>query len=217
MRKAFTYSNGILAFAIALIFFVACTKSDISSTGDKIALVEQNDLSADLLKSSEFSNFVKATNSIVQAVDFGALNKKDAGAVDNFVNSKQQLTRQDFTHFLELQHINPSVYFINSDLQKKSIKDFQAKYKLSNEQNAALWQTVILNHHELFTVDARFEFPNINELLTCLTNTATEFAATTAVCLALREIPIIGEQLYEACETEAIDALIDNLLGCFGL
>ncbi len=200
----------------AMLFFAACTKNSATQTSLQSGLAPATDLSAALQQSAEFSAFVAATNNIIGAVDFKAINQKDARSA-RVSSEKPELNKQEFTAVLLLQHITPGVYFTNSSIQQKAIKDFQAKYGITNEQNAALWQSVIMKNKSLFTVNSKVQLPDVGGIIDCLTETATTFAATTAICLALREIPIIGEQLFRACETDAVNTLIEDAIACIGL
>lgn len=209
MKKIFSLISNLLVLSVIVFtFFTSCSKSDVKTTSS-------TDLATSLQQSSEFSEYVTATNTIVSSINLKAINKKDVLRASSIYKSDASLTKNQFTQVLNLLHVNADVYFKQRIVMSDAIKSFQSKHSISNEQNAFLWKTVIAKNSSLFTV--KNDASPIGEFITCITDAATTFAETTAICLALRKIPIIGEHLYEVCEREAVTTLIDNLTDCIGL
>ena len=187
----------------------SCSKSDLKqSNGCSVS----PDLSKTLYNSSEFSSYVTATNNILSSMNLQTVSSSDNKSAPN----KEYFTKAEMQAFLKSVHVNENVYFQNRQVMAQAIESFQRNHHLTNEQSASLWNNVINTHSESFRNNS-LSLPNIPAIIDCAISAGTTFAATTAVCLALREIPIIGEELFRICEEEAINTLIDSLLGCIQL
>ncbi len=202
-----------LLISFSLLMFNSCSKTDMKSVNNSAS--DQN-LSQTLYNSSEYASYVAATNNIISSIDFNKLqaaNTESARAATP--SNKEYLTKSEVQKILNTLPIKQDIYLTNREVLVNSIQSFQKKYHLTNEQSASLWNNVINSHSESFKPS--FDFPIITGIINCVTDAATTFAATTAVCLALRQIPFIGEKLFRICETEAINTLTDSLLGCIQL
>ncbi len=167
-------------------------------------------LQSRLLSSPEYASYIQASNNITEAVDVMRLqsSSKTAG---NY--TKEFYTQREVVQIVQSLPINSETYFKNREVMLNAVKSFQQRFKISNEELANTWYTVIVNNPSSFK-SSKPSLPNIPGIIDCITNAGTTFAATTVICLALREIPFIGEALYRACEMEAIDNLIADLRGC---
>lgn len=198
----------LIAFAILStgIIFYSCSKTEVS----KQQSVES--LQQDLYKSADYNSFVSAVNNIVASLSINSIKNADTKTASALIGNKENFSTTEMNAILSKLNVNADVYTQSLKDMYTAVKNFQAKHNLSDNENSLIWQQTIMMHKESFS--KQIWFPDIQGFIDCVITSVQEFAATTAVCLALRQIPIIGEKLYEACETEAINLLISNLTGC---
>ena len=210
MKKFFvTIMPLLLVSFVSVTTITSCSKSDLKTTASA-------DLATSLAQSSQFSEFVASANCIMNSINYKEINRSDLKKAAGLYAAQGTFTTEEFTQVLNLLHIDAKEYIRVKPIMSDAIKSFQSKYNLSNEDNAAVWRYVIEKNSALFKVNNE-NIAGINEFIACIQDAGTTFAATTAICLALREIPIIGEKLFEDCEKTAVTNLIDDLLGCAGL
>lgn len=203
----------IVSFLATAVFAnQSCTKQDAPlKPGSTVQNFNASAMEATLKSSPEFSSFITSSNAIIASVNLAALENTNVAAARNLIRT-EQLTRQEAAAVLQTLGLNDKIYFTNREIQVKSIALFQKKNNLSNEQSALVWERAITSSQSSFVPG--FPLPNINGIISCVTEAGTTFAATTVICLALREIPYIGQALFEACEMEAINSLIEDLTDC---
>ncbi len=184
----------------------SCSKQDVKPS----LKLAPDELQAALLISPEYANFIQASNNITASVDVTRLQTTSKQPV---TYNKEFYTKREVVQIIQSLPINSETYFKNRELMLNAVKSFQQRFQINNEESANTWYTVIVNNPSSFK-SSKPSLPNIPGTIECLKDAGTTFAATTVICLALREIPFIGEMLYRACEMEAIDNLIADLRGC---
>lgn len=207
MNKRLSALLAITCMLTAGIFFYSCTKSGSLSKQESMQNLQEQ-----LYQSDEYANFVAATNRITASLTVAGIQSADINSAAALMNNKESFTKEELAAILSKLHVNDAVYMQSHQAMLQAVKGFQAKHHISNNENALVWEQVIQAHKESFKAPSAL--PDIQGFIDCVVASVQEFAVTTAVCLALRDIPIIGEELYRICETEAINNLISNLTGC---
>lgn len=202
--------SALSAITIALftgIIFYSCTKSESLSKQEAMQNLQEQ-----LYQSDEYASFVTATNNITASLTIDKIKTADTKSASTLIGNKESFTQTELKTILQKLNVNDAVYIKSHEAMLQAVKGFQAKHHISNEENALIWEQTIRSHKESFKTPSFL--PDIQGFIDCVVSSVQEFAVTTAVCLALRDIPIIGERLYQICETEAINTLISNLTGC---
>lgn len=206
MNKKLSKFLIVFAFLSIGIIFYSCSKTEVSQQQSAQNLQEE------LFSSTEYASFVSATNNIVASLSIQGIKSADLKTSSSLIGNRESFTKTEIFAILKKLQVNPDVYIKSHMDMSNAVKSFQKKYHLADNENALIWEQTILKHKESFKT--QIWFPDIQGFIDCGIASIQEFAATTAVCLALREIPIIGEELYQVCETEAINNLISNLTEC---
>ena len=194
-------------FLISVIVFYSCSKSTAASKQETVQSLQD-----ELYNSAEYTNFITATNDIIATLSVEGIRSADTKSSSALIGNKESFTKDEMKAILGKLNVNDAVYMKSEEAMNLAVNGFQTKYNLSNQQNALVWQQTIAAHKESFKASP--QFPDIRGFIDCVITSVQEFAVTTAVCLALRKIPIIGQKLYMICETDAINNLIANLTGC---
>jgi hypothetical protein len=203
-------------FRLASLFLFAailngCAKESV--TNQKTDIAASVSMEQQLYESEEYATYITATRAVLQSIDWGSLQEARPDVAGAMIN-KETFTRTEAAAILSHLPVDQSQYFINERIRHKSIKAFQAKYQLSDEQTIALWNKVSKAHQSEFT---RNLFPDPISALFCVIDAVNVFLETTEFCLTLRDIPFIGEELYEACQLGAITLLVTTVQDCIGI
>ncbi len=201
-----------LLLLAAIIFFVnSCTKQD--AVQQSAVAVQSSSLAADLYESEEYANYVIATRLVIQSIDWSRIAEAKPEKANALIN-KETFTKAEAAKILSYLPIDQAQYFKQENIRLQSIKSFQAKHHLSNEQSMAVWNEVYKNHQEDFTKKL---FVNPIDALFCVIDAVNVFIETSQFCLTLRDIPFIGEELYQACQLGALTLLATTVQECIGI
>ncbi len=211
MKKLLMNSSRLLLLAAVIFFVNSCSKQD--ALKQPSSSVQSTNLAVDLYQSEEYSNYVEATRSVIQSIDWNRIADANTEKANALIN-KETFTKAEAAKILSYIPINQEQYFKNENIRLQSIKSFQAKHQLSNEQSIALWNEVSKNHQEDFTKNL---FVNPIEAIFCVIDAVNVFIETSQFCMTLRDIPFIGEELYQACQLGAITLLVTTVQECIGI
>lgn len=201
----------IVMLSAAIFFLNGCAKEE--GIKKATSIVQSDQLEATLYDSQEYSDYVVATRAVIQSIDWSRIAEARPEKANTLIN-KETFTRSEAAAILGHLPINQEQYFKNENIRLQSIKSFQAKYNLTDEQSTALWHKVSKEHQEEFTRDI---ITDPIEALFCVIDAVNIFIETSEFCLTLREIPFIGEELYQACQLGAITLLITTVQECIGI
>lgn len=194
---------------------LGCSKADLQQPGNETAAsgggttaLTGKSLESALFNSCEFTNYVHATNSMValmqdpaNAIPLSGIAECNYGAY----------TREEATALLSFTK-ETGTLLGNMAMQTDAVKSFGYKYKLDAKSNAALWHKVANAHLDFFTNAATTDGQTNNR-----TSSAVQvFIRETIDCLALRDFPASGEELYLSCQVSAVLVAADVLQGSPG-
>lgn len=211
MKRLVLNVSRIVMLSAAIFFLNGCAKEE--GLKKSAAVVQSDNLEATLYESPEFTSYLAATRAVIQSIDWSRIAEARPDKANALMN-KESYTHAEAAAILIHIPMNQDQYFSNEKIRLQSIRSFQAKYNLTNEQSITLWNKVSQDHQEEFT---RNIFTDPIEALFCVIDAVNLFIETSQFCLTLREIPFIGEELYQACQLGAITLLIATVQECIGI
>lgn len=201
----------IVMLSAAIFFLNGCAKEE--GVKKDASVVQSNNLETTLYESQEFTSYIAATRAVIQSIDWSSIAEARPDKANALMN-KESFTRAEAAAIFSHIPMNQMQYFSNENIRLQSIKSFQGKYNLTNEESIALWNKVSKDHQEEFT---RNLFVDPIEAIFCVIDAVNLFIETSQFCLTLRDIPFIGEELYQACQLGAITLLVTTVQECIGI
>ena len=203
--------NNLFFVAITILLFMGCSKDEMRQPGsdtttDALSPLTGKSLESALLNSCEFTNYVHATNAMIDIM----LDPDNTLPVSGLAECNYgAYTRQETTDLLSFTK-NMDALLGNMSTQTNAVKSFGSKYRIDPTANAALWHKVVNANLAFFKYGVAAE----NQTNTAATAAVQVFIMETIDCLALRDLVNTGEEFYLSCQ---VTAILVAASACYGL